>query len=229
MRTSARSAIPALLFILLLNLVSQPAQSQEQLKRGSFHPGFIITNKGDTLKGYLLNINLWLNQQMTFLYKDTNDFKGRIKYKPDEIKAYQVGNRYYESMKYAFSYSTHKYNFILRKVHGPIDLFVWYYDMDRGALFSPADLTLAELTSAMLFNEDELSTNAFGRKQSGEFTDLTSFKFLMKFAKNMSAYVADHAELVAKINNKTPGYLGITRDIENIIREYNTWKTGSMK
>ena len=63
------------------------------------------------------------------------------------------------------------------------------------------------------------------RLRHGEFTELTGLRFLMKFAKNMSTYVADNAELAQKILNKTEGYQGIPRDIENIIREYNKGKT----
>jgi len=202
---------------------AQETQAQDSIKRGSIHPGFIKTLKGDTVRGYLLNINLWMNQHMTFYYKDSTDFKGRIKYKPNDIKAYQVGNRYYESMKYTFSLSSHKQNFILRKVHGPIDLYVWYYDEDRAKLTSP-DISIEELSAAFMFNEDELWTNEFGIKDQGEFTEFTGVKFLMKFAKNMSAYVADDAELAQKVKSKTKGYQGTSRDIENIVLEYNKWK-----
>jgi hypothetical protein len=206
---------------LFLFSFSLPAVAQEsELERGSLHPGFIITLRGDTVKGHLLNINLWLNQHMTFFYKNPDDYAGRIKYKANDIKAYQVGNRYYESMKYPFSLSMHKQNFILRKLNGPIDLYVWYYDEDKAKLTSP-DISLVDLASAFLFNEKDLWTNEFGMKENGEFTELTGFKFLMKFAKNMSAYVADDAELAGKILNKTQGYLGTSKDIENIIREYN--------
>lgn len=204
--------------------MAQIEQAKDSLKRGSIHPGFIVTHEGDTVKGYLLNINLWMNQHMTFLYKNPDDAENRVKYKAKDIKAYQVGNRYYESMNYTFAYSSHTQNFILRKAHGPIDLFVWYYDQDRGKLMSP-DISLAELAGAFLYNEDELWSNAFGIKANGELKELTGFKFLMKFAKNMSAYVADDAELAGKILNKTEGYEGTTRDIENIVREYNKWKT----
>ena len=53
---------------------AQDKLTQDSLRRGSIHPGFIITIQGDTLKGFLLNINLWLNQKMTFYYTDSSDF-----------------------------------------------------------------------------------------------------------------------------------------------------------
>jgi len=206
--------------------VAQETQTLDSLKRGSIHPGFIITLKGDTIRGYLLNINLWANQKTTFYYKDSSDFKGRIKYKANDIKAYQIGNRYYESMKYSFTNSTRKQNFILKKLNGPINLYVWYYNPDQPNYMS-ADLTLEDLTKAVLFNEKNLYSNLYGDKADGEFTELTKFKFLLKFAKNMSAYVADDAELAEKILNKKEGYLGLDRDIISIIKEYNNWKTGN--
>ena len=193
---------------------------QSEPERGSVLPGFIITLQGDTVKGYLLNINLWMNQHMTFLYKTPDDQAGRIKYKPKEIRAYQVGNRYYESMKYPFNYSIYPYNFVLRKVDGPIKYFIWYYNEDRAKLMSP-DVSLAELTKAFLFVEDDLWKDEFAKNGDGEFIKF-DFKFLVKFAKNMSDYVRDDTELAQKILNKVRGYQNV--DIEKIIREYNEWK-----
>jgi len=214
------------LLLIVFNLRILAQEMQTEPARGSVLPGYIITLKGDTIRGYLLNINLWMNQHMTFLYKNPDDPKGRVKYKPKEIKAYKVGNRFYESMDYTFSYSVHNNNFILQKVEGPISLYVWYYDEDRGNLMSP-DISLAELTSAFLFDEKDLWKDEFGKKPDGEFTQLNGLKFMMKFAKNMSAYVQDDPELADKIAKKTKGYQNI--DIEKIVREYNTRKSGNQK
>jgi hypothetical protein len=199
------------------------AQQESELKRGTIYPGYIVTLNGDTVHGYLLNINLWLNQHQTYFYTDTLDKKNRQKFTPKELIAYQVGSRQYISMKYPFAYSVHKQNFILRKQSGNINLYVWYFDQERAKLSSP-DITLVDLSKALLFNEQDLWKNLFGVKSDGKFTELTGLKFLLKFAKNMSAYVADEPELAAKIATKTPGYLGIDRDIEKIIIEYNQLK-----
>jgi hypothetical protein len=216
--------INEMILLLLLVLLTGHVRGQEaDMERGKVYPGFIITLDGDTIDGHLLNINLWLNQHMTFMYKDPENAEGRVKYKAGEIKAYQVGIRYYESMDYTFAYSTKTRNFILRKADGPINLYIWYYDEDRGKLLSP-DISLAELAKAYLFEEKDLWSNAFGKKKNGEFTELTSVKFLMKFAKNMSAYIADNPELARKVLDKTPGYQGTIGGIEKIIREYNEGK-----
>lgn len=214
-----------LLLIIVFTLLNGNifAQHESELKRGTIYPGYIIKLNGDTVHGFLLNINLWLNQHQTYFYTDTLDKKNREKYTPKELKAYQVGCRHYESIQHPFTYSIYKNNFILQKAKGAIDLYVWYYNQDRGKLSSP-DITLVDLSKALLFNEQDLWKNVFGMKADGKLTEFTALRFLLKFAKNMSAYVADEPDLSAKISAKTPGYLGIDRDIENIIIEYNQLK-----
>ena len=209
--------------LFLLIICSMPVLAQDNQtdpERGSVQPGFIITLQGDTVKGFLLNINLWMNQHMTFFYNTPEDVDGRIKYKPKEIKAYQVGNRFYESMKYPFAYSVYPYNFVLRKVDGPMKLYQWYYNENRAKLMSP-DVSVADLTKAFVFEEGELWKDEFARKGDGEFTPF-NFTFLVKFAKNMAEYVKDDAELAQKILNKNKGYQNV--DVEKIAREYNSWK-----
>jgi hypothetical protein len=211
----------------LLPLQGYAQVSQSELQRGSVLPGFIITLKGDTVKGYLLNINLWLNQKMTFLYKDPNDREGRIKYTPKEIKAYQVGPRYYESIDHPFTNSIRSENFILRKVDGPIKYYIWYFDEDKTKLMGWDKITLADLGRAFLFDESELWKDEFGRRNNEETLTPFDFKFLLKFTRNMSEYVKDDVELAQKIAKKTEGYKNI--NIEAIIREYNTWYLNSRK
>jgi hypothetical protein len=202
-------------------------QAQNDPKRGSVLPGFIITLQGDTVKGYLLNINLWLNQKMTFLYKDSDDREGRVKYTPKEIRAYQVGPRYYESITHSFTNSIRSENFILRKVDGPIKYYIWYFDEDKTKLLVWDKISLADLGKAFLFDESELWKDEFGKKENEKALMPFDFKFLLKFAKNMSEYIKDYMELAQKIANKKEGYKNI--NIEAIIREYNDWYLSNHK
>lgn len=210
-----------LLVFLLLPVTSNAQPSSDNLERGSIHPGYIITIQGDTVKGYILNINLWLNQRMTFLYTNPDDREGRVKYTPKEIKAYKVGPRYYESFHRTFTNSIHADNFMLRKVDGPIKHYVWYFDENKSKLMFWDKISLSDLTKAILMEEGELWKDEFAMKESE--TALTEFnlKFLMKFSKNMSEYVKDYPELAQKITGKQEGYKNI--NIENIIKEYNLW------
>ena len=86
--------INEMILLLLLVLLTGHVRGQEaDMERGKVYPGFIITLDGDTIKGHLLNINLWLNQHMTFLYKNPEDPEGRVKYKACEIRTFQMGPR----------------------------------------------------------------------------------------------------------------------------------------
>lgn len=211
-----------LFFVFVLPGLPVNAQKiKDNLKRGSFHSGYVITIKGDTIRGYLLNTNLWLNQRMTFLYTDTSNRETRVKYTPKELKAYQVGPRYYETFHRMFTNSTHADNFLLRKLNGPIKYYVWYYDEDRTRVALWDKLSLSDLAKAILLEEDELWTDEFAMKKGD--TELFEFglKFLMKFSRNMADYVKDYPELAKKIESKQEGYKNI--NIEDIIREYNEW------
>jgi hypothetical protein len=209
------------IFLWLFPALGYAQESQSEPERGTVLPGFIITLKGDTVKGYLLNINLWLNQQMTFFYTDPDDREGRVKYKPNEIRAYQVGPRYYESIKHPFTNSIRSENFLLRRVDGAIKYYVWYFDEDKSKLMVWDKISLADLGKAFLFEESELWEDEFGKKKNEETIMPFDFKFLLKFARNMADYVKDDVELAQKIANKTEGYKNI--NIEAIIREYNAW------
>jgi len=209
------------IFLSLFPALGIAQESQPEPERGSVLPGFIITLKGDTVKGYLLNINLWLNQKMTFFYTDPKDREGRVKYTPKEIRAYQVGPRYYESFKHPFTNSIRPENFLMRKVDGPIKYYVWYYDEDKSKLMVWDNISLADLGKAFLFDESELWKDEFGKKQNEATLMPFDLKFLIKFAKNMAEYVKDDVELAQKISGKTEGYKNI--NIEKIIREYNAW------
>jgi len=79
-KKKAMKCIRINLFVIFLSLFPALGYSQERQpepERGSVLPGFIITLQGDTVKGYLLNINLWLNQKMTFFYTNPDDREGR--------------------------------------------------------------------------------------------------------------------------------------------------------
>lgn len=209
------------IFLSLFPALGIAQEKQPEPERGSVLPGFIITLTGDTVKGYLLNINLWLNQKMTFFYPNPDDREGRVKYTPKEIRAYQVGPRYYESFKHPFTNSIRSENFLLRKVDGPIKYYVWYYDEDKTKLMVWDNISLADLGKAFLFDESELWKDEFGKKKNEETLMPFDLKFLIKFARNMAEYVKDDAELAQKISGKTEGYKNI--NIEKIIREYNAW------
>jgi hypothetical protein len=157
---------------------------------------------------------------MTFYYDAPDNREERIKYKAKELRGYKVGNREYESVKCPGMYSTHPYNFFMRKITGPINYYEWFYDPDQSKL-SATDISLRDIADAMLFEESELSTQQLCRKLDEDMVDLGQLKYLLNFDKNMSKLVIDYPELAEKIRNKVEGYKWI--NVKEIIREYNSW------
>jgi len=214
------------LLSLICPVIGTAQEDTLALERGTIYPGYIITSDNDTIEGWVLNINLWLNQQMTFYYDDPDNHDGRIKYKAKELKGYRVGNRIYDHMKYEGKYSSHKHNFFLREIDGPMSCYVWYYDPDRSKL-SPVDMSLDDLSDALLFDEDELSTQLLIRNTDGEIVNLDQLKYLVNFDKNMSKLLSDYPELSEKVRNKEEGYKWI--NAKEIIAEYNSWYLKDLK
>lgn len=215
-----KTSLYILVFMALLPFSIKAQSDTLIVERGTTYPGYIITQEDDTIHGWLLNINLWLNQHMTFFYDDPDKREDRIKYKSKEIKGYKVGNRIYESIKFAGLYSTHAYNFFMREITGPIDYYVWYYDPDRSKL-SATDISLNDISNAIIFEENELSTQELCRKFDEDMINLGQLKYLVNFDKNMSKLVSDYPELAEKIRNKEEGYKWI--NAKEIILEYNAW------
>jgi hypothetical protein len=189
---------------------------------GARNYGYVITPEGDTVTGFILNLNLWNNQMMTIYFSDlVNGGKG-TKYRAKELLGYKVGPREYERLDYAGLYSPYKYNFFLRKISGAIDYYVWYYNNDVNTLLG-TDVVLTEASDAWLINEDDLWTQLIGRMEDGRIIEFGSLKFKRHFDKQMSHLVEDYPALAEKIRNRDEGYR--FENLESIIREYNRWKS----
>ena len=203
--------------------VSHAQKDSLFVPRGTKNYGYIITLEGDTVPGYILNLNLWNNQMMTFYFKDLADGDKGTKYRGKDLLGYQAGPRIYERLKFSGLYSPYRYNFFLRKQDGAIDYFIWYYNNDVNKL-SGSDALLTEASDAFLIDEEELWVESIGRTQDGKIIEFGTMRFRMKFSKNMSKLVRDDHELAKKILQKQEGYR--FSDLEKIIREYNDWKAG---
>jgi hypothetical protein len=199
------------------------AKHPEKIKLFSLYPGYVITKKGDTLKGYLMLKNLISNQDKVWFYK-TKDTpkKEAVKYKPKDIKAYKVGPRYYESHKFWPNVSTYVtnntrgYHFILKVIDGPLSMYRWFYE-DVATSDQRVNIDFSDPASFHLdlsFSENDLPAVPLVKKGDGEVIFLYH-----GFRKAMLKLVSDDPELAEKIKNKELG----RNDLEQIIKEYNEW------
>jgi hypothetical protein len=207
--------------ILAIFVLSGYCHAQEpdgSVKLFTIYPGYIVTNTGETINGYLMLKNKISNQGKVFFFK-TPDDKNPIKYKPRDIKAYKVADRYYETMKYSPEYTTMRYCFLLRVIDGPVTLYKAYYDDKQRIKVDENDIWNSKIDFS--FSEDELKDQVLGCRKGEELQDFGSLPYLMKFKKTMSEYLSDCPAIARKIADKKEGY--VWADLEKIINEYNTW------
>ncbi len=204
-------------------VIMQAKHNENKIKLFSLYPGYVITKKGDTLKGYLMLKNLINNQDKVWFYK-TKDTpkKNAVKYKPKDLLAYKAGPRYYESHKFwpnVPTYVTNNargYHFILKVMDGPLSLYKWYYESTAVSdqrvnidFENPSNIHLD-----LSFYEKDLNYVPLVKKENGEVIFLRS-----GFRKTMSKLLSDDPALADKIKNREYG----KDDLETIVEEYNQW------
>lgn len=219
---TAKFAFSSLILLLLLTIPSfTDAQEEVALKPRWMYPGCIISLQNDTLKGYIEFMTPLANQMMVRFYTEPSENRPSGKYKPDDIKGYLVESLYYESVPFSGEGVSRKNSFMIKILDGPVSLYKWYYDPDLA--FGGQDLNEAMGTENVMDVDlyEGLETQVFGVKKGEKPVDFYSMKYVMKFKKNMSEFVAADTELAGKIENKEPGY---THDyLVRIIQEYNAF------
>ncbi len=205
--------------LILGDLMAQ--EVQQEVKLWTIYPGYVVTNDDDTIHGYIKLNNYVDNQRKALFYNNPADEKFAVRYRAKDIKAYKVGPRYYESFKFWPKTEARGVHFFLKVIEGPVSFYKWYYepveDSKKRIQFDDDGITKIDLS----FSEAKLSTQLIAVKLDGEPEALDNLKYATNFKKNMSKYLEDYPELASKIANKEEGYR--FGNIEDIIREYNTW------
>lgn len=103
---------------------SAPARLQAQ-KRVD---GFVILNSGDTLRGQMKKVNYdrYLNHEVKFWYKDGHTHK----FFPNELKAFQIDQRLYESHMIEPRTETRK--FLKVVIRGYCTLYEYMHAVNKG-------------------------------------------------------------------------------------------------
>lgn len=188
---------------------------------GKKYPGYIITNSGDTLHGFIEARNRCgftsvgkSNQNYCEFYKNENDKKPTGKYKPTDIKGYSLANKVYHSIAYSGGLSAKALNFNLLITDGQISQYHWFRAQEGAA-------TARKNTEESWeeFDARRYSTSLI--LQKGDERPRESTYYLLNFAKKVSELVAEHEDLAESVKNKDKGY-GMLK-FDAIIEEYNLW------
>ena len=179
-------------------------------------PGYVITNKGERIDGFLKRFLKIKSQRKVKFFKTLDDKP--VVYKAKDLKAYQIADDYYETHPYEGLSGKTKV-FLLRTVEGKIDLFEYYIRVEDN---QGKEMTISKKgnTEVILdFDGTKIQTEVMAVREDGKRLKFTSPKLLFSFKGVMSKYVGDYPELAKKIKSKEKGYRVLA--ILKIVNEYN--------
>jgi len=178
--------------------------SSDVYQKGTKYPGYIITNDGEKIKGFIkagkrcpvagLGSS---NQNLCEFYTNETDKKPTKKYKPGDIKGYMVAEKIYESILYSGGLFK-KPNFNVVATDGAIRIYEWYSKESKSSNYE-TKIIIAKDPKA------PIEHSMLG----------------LKFKKKMAELVADNKEMATKVANKEKGYKMFS--MFKIIDEYNNW------
>lgn len=155
--------------------------------------GYIILTSGDSIKGDIkVNTKKELSLFQKVYFKQGESSKT---YKPEQVKEYG-----YESNRFLARKIDGEMQFLKVLSYGHIILYEWQYELQRGA---------EVVVEKEYYIEKNDGTEKIEKTKPG------------KFKKNVAEYMADHTELVARVQKEDKKYE--IADMQSIVAEYNTW------
>jgi hypothetical protein len=207
--------------LLLLAFVCSTAVTKAQDWSGrtyqfyDIYPGYVITENGDTTKGYVEHGNRTGNQKTCIFYTDASK-KDKKKFKPSELKGYGVGDKHYRTIAFSGGLLAKPVSFVLLIKPGRICQYIYYSKKDDMFAMRGKNETDAEFDARI--HTDEIVWQKLDEKP------IQQAELALGFAKKMSKLMSDYPEIAAKIEGKEEGY-GLFK-IYNIMDEYNKWWEG---
>lgn len=184
------------LFMLVsVNAIAQKEDDDEPTVTSS--PGYVVTNKGDTLKGEILE-----RDKKTGLRFEGDKIKLIISptekktYAPGKIKMYFNGTDIFESVEF----KSEEFTFMLVVSKGELTLY--QLDLERA---KKGEIEVYE-TQYYVKKTLEKGSTAIRIKENN-------------FKKDVGALVKDNEDMLDEINNKDL----VFEDLEKVIKDYNAW------
>ena len=86
-------------FLLVVFLTGTSAFAQpNEYQYNKIYPGYIIRPAGDTVKGFVQNLDNETNQKKCNFYANPDDSKTRQTFKPTELKGYAIEDKHYRTV-----------------------------------------------------------------------------------------------------------------------------------
>ncbi len=183
----------ALSLLTSVNLMAQDDDDEPETKLGG--TGWVITNKGDTIKGEILE-----RDKKTGLRFEgdkirlTNAANEKKTYAPGRIKAYYNGETYYESVPF----KEDEFGFMELVSTGVLNLYRLDLERDKKGEIEVYD------------------TQYYVRKSSDKKGVATRIKD-NNFKKEMTTFCKDNQDIIDLINDKDY----VFEDLEKLVKDYN--------
>ena len=187
--------------------------SADVYKFGEQYPGYIITDTGVKIEGFIKYRDPVSMQEDVMFFAEKGNRKSKVKYKTADLKEYKVADKLYHCIHYSGGLMKKPVRANLVVNEGCITEYVWYAKVEGFALLTRGTNESIEDYYKRCYD----STMVFKKQNEEEVKALSSFG--IKFAPKMAEYVADNKELAQKVKGKEKGYKAL--GILNIIAEYN--------
>ena len=178
----------------LLASVNVLAQDDDDEPKAS-SPGYVVTNKGDTLKGEIIE-----RDKKTGLRFEGDKIKLIISptekksYSPGKIKMYYNGENVFESVEYKSE------EFAFMQVVDKGELTLYQLDLERDKKGE------IEVYETQYYVKKTTEKAAIRIKENN-------------FKKDIGALVKDNEDMLDEVNNKDL----VFEDLEKVIKDYNAW------
>lgn len=200
------------LILFLLGSVSVWAQDWESYQYGELYEGYVITNEGQKLTGFIKYQNRTDMQEEVIFYKTKTSSKS--KYEAEDLKEYKVADKLYHCFRYSGNSAYTKHALLVIDGKSCIMEYVWY---ERAPGYNT--LLKREGESDEEFAARKYPSKTVYHKASDELGADESY-FKDDFAKKLSDFLSDNKELAKKVKKGESGYSQLF-ELPKIIKEYN--------
>ena len=206
--------------MLISNLGMAQDWSTDIYSVGKMYPGFVINSKGEKIEGHIKAGNRVENEKKVTFYSDPSNKKSKVVYKTGDLKEYLVADKTYKAMHYSGGLTSKPIKCLLLVKTGRISEYIWYE-------YAEGYLTMVRTGSE---TDEQWWKRYYVEKivyQNGDGKPMAHTSFAMGFAKKMSKFIEDNAELAKKVASKEKGYKMLK--MLDIIDEYNAWYAANNK
>lgn len=204
--------ISLFLFVFCVGSLFAQDWSTDKYQYGELYKGYVVTNEGEKIEGYVKYQNRTDMQEEIIFYKTKAGSKE--KYEASDLLEYMVADKLYHCIRYSGNSAHNKQANLVVDDQGCLREYVWY---ERAPGYNA--LIQREGETDEEFSERKYPSKTVYHKK-GDDLAVDKEYFKADFGKNVSSYLSENKELSKKIKKGESGYTKMF-ELEKIFKEYN--------